>query len=90
MPDKKRKIRGDDPNLTKRKLGKGERQIEVKDQLWTWKVGETNLVIRDPRDRSHVVQLYDRGRPIQDFATKNGGIEITPASVKAFISRYLV
>ncbi len=69
--DKKRKIRGDDPNLGKRKPGKGERTIEVNGLECFWRASDIAITIRAPNGKR--------------FETRNSYGVITPYDVREVI-----
>lgn len=99
MPDKKTKIRGNDPALNERKLGKGERAVEIDGEFWSFRVGKSYVVIRDPNGHGTQVEMLDRdGEMNLEIGIAQGGMKmdfdeqalaVTPGTVEAYIRKHL-
>jgi hypothetical protein len=71
-----------------------ERTISVAGDVWSWRVGATYLVIRDPKRKSTIVPInevlgisveaFERGRRKK---TKDGAV--TPHDIASYIERKL-
>lgn len=93
MPDKKKKIHGNDPALNQVKVGKGERLIEVDSEMWSWKLGSKNVSIRDPARHSHTVAIFDKDGHLntsiahyqKDTDPQDPKFEVTPGHVESYI-----
>ena len=88
MPDKQKKIKGDDPNLTKRKRGRGERAIQIDGSQWGWKVGRTNVLINRLDGSRSVTQRTE-------FSWDNTPIGVTvdvtlPGAIEKYIRAHLI
>ncbi len=58
MPDRQKKIRGDDPRFQSAKLRGDCRKLELPDGVWQWKVNADRAFIYDPDGNLTDVPLY--------------------------------
>lgn len=85
--EKRKKIRGDDPNLNKLKKAKGERSLHLGDQEWFWKSDGYDVKIRSPKNRSVCLNAaIVLGASVPNF---NNREVVTPYDVKVYIENNL-
>lgn len=92
MPDKKRKMHGDDPMLLARKPSKGERHVEIDGEQWAWRHGVHNVVIRSPSGVSTVVPLLNKDQTHNveiGHVSSGGSFIVRPSDVKHYVSKHL-
>ena len=58
MPDRKKRVRGNDPALSAPRRRPGMRSLSIRGETWSWRFGN-HLAIRGPDDRSHSVDLTE-------------------------------
>lgn len=89
MPDKKKKIRGDDPNLHARQPMKGERRMIIDGDEWGWRVGSSgHVVIVRPTGGKTIVSDFAISRCWEEDYSDQPAI--TPGVIEHYIRANLL
>jgi hypothetical protein len=97
MPDKKTKVRGNDPRFSQSKLRGDCRSVHVDGQEWQWKTNGYDIIIYSPTGkRSHVNAWTVEGKSKEEFDRiwayrdwDDPSHTVYPGDVRAFIANGL-
>jgi hypothetical protein len=90
MPDKKPKIRGNDPRLFEPKPRKGYRRIHRPSGIWEWKTNGYDVVVYSPkrvRFQLSAWDLEDKKQMSRDW--DDYGHTVYPGDVRDYIAKHL-
>lgn len=90
MPDKKFKLRGNDPRLNEPKKRPHHRLLHIRGQVWQWRTNGHDIYIYDPTRKRHHIRCWDlEGQTEEEFWWNRDyyefGFSIFPHDIRSYI-----